>query len=112
MPADLSPCHAAISEAVPTVTSMEPLVPYRVPFLFDRSRAPRYRLVNIGSEQLRGVTLTLLGSGVMAAMAPAGLGPTEELEIVIRGDDLAVSSVVVVRWLRESGEDYLWRVAF
>ena len=86
--------------------------PYRVPFLFDRTNPPRYRLVNIGAERVTGVSVTLLGSGVMAALAPAGLQPTESLEIVVHGQDLARDTVLVVRWLRPSGEDYLWRVAF
>ena len=86
--------------------------PYRVPFLFDRTNAPRYRLVNIGAERVTGISVTLLGSGAMAALEPAGLEPTEALELVIHGDDLARDSVLVVRWLRPSGEDWLWRVAF
>jgi hypothetical protein len=86
--------------------------PYRVPFLFDRSRAPVYRLVNVGSERLRGVTVTLLGSGLMPALAPATLDPTWSIEIAIRGADLARDSTLVIRWLRPSGEDYLWRVSF
>ncbi len=98
-----------ISEAAPSVRGVEP---YRVPFLFDRSRAPIYRLVNVGSETVRGVTVTLIGAGVMPANQPIALAPTEALEVVIRGHDLARSSAIVVRWLRESGEDYVWRTAF
>jgi hypothetical protein len=86
--------------------------PYRVPFFFDRSRAPVYRLVNVGSEPLRGVTLTLLGAGVMPAGIPVALGPTEAIELTIRGDHLERASSIVVRWLRPSGEDYVWRAAF
>jgi hypothetical protein len=86
--------------------------PYRVPFLFDRSRAPLYRLVNVGGERLRGVTVTLLGSGVMPALAPTTLDPTRSIELTIRGEDLPRESNLVIRWLRPSGEDYLWRVSF
>ncbi|HEU0205126.1 MAG TPA: hypothetical protein VFQ74_00320 [Pseudolysinimonas sp.] len=86
--------------------------PYRVPFLFDRSRAPLYRLVNVGTEPVRGVTLTLSGAGMMPANQPMALGPSEALEVVIRGDHLEQASAVIVRWLRPSGEDYLWRATF
>ncbi len=86
--------------------------PYRVPFFFDRSRSPDFRLVNIGAERLRGVTVTLLGSGLMAAPVPVVLDPSRALELRIRGDDLARESLLVVRWLRPSGDDYVWRVSF
>ncbi len=86
--------------------------PYSVPFTFDRSAAPRFRLRNDGPETVRGVTVTLLGPGMMPTTPPRVLHPTEQLELVIRGDDLARATVLVVRWLRPDGGEYLWRVAF
>jgi len=86
--------------------------PYRVPFLFDRSRAPVYRLVNIGSERLRGVSVALLGSGLMSPVMPRALEPTEAIELRVRGEHLARNAVLMVRWLRPDGSDYLWRVSF
>jgi hypothetical protein len=86
--------------------------PYRVPFLFDRSRAPRYRLVNMSAERVRGVTLSLAGPGVMASSTPRALAPAESLDVTVRGDDLAVATTLIVRWVRPDGADYLWRVAF
>jgi hypothetical protein len=86
--------------------------PYRVPFLFDRSGAPDYRLVNVGSERLRGVTVALIGSGMMSPVMPGSLAPTEAIELRIRGDHLVRDATLQVRWLRPSGEDYLWRVSF
>ncbi|AYF98688.1 hypothetical protein [Protaetiibacter intestinalis] len=86
--------------------------PYRVPFTFDRSRAPHFRLRNTGSEPVRGVTATLLGRGVMPAGPPRALQPGDQLELVVRGDDLARETTLVIRWLRPNGEEYLWRVAF
>jgi hypothetical protein len=86
--------------------------PYRVPFLFDRSRAPSYRLVNIGPEELRGVTLSLVGAGMISPVMPGTLKPSEAIEVHVRGPDLARDAMLVVRWLRPSGEDYLWRVSF
>jgi hypothetical protein len=86
--------------------------PYRVPFLFDRTRAPVYRLVNVGGEPLRGVTVALLGAGLMSPVMPGSLAPTESLEIRVRGEHLARDGLLLVRWLRPTGEDYLWRVSF
>lgn len=86
--------------------------PYRVPFLFDRSRAPTYRLVNVGPERLRGVSVALLGSGLMSPVMPGTLESTEAIELRVRGEHLARDTVLVVRWLRPDGSDYLWRVSF
>ena len=86
--------------------------PYRLPFEFDRSREPRFRLRNVGHETVRGVTGTLLGCGLMPAGPPRSLHPGEHLEFVIRGEDLARETTLVIRWLRPDGEEYLWRVAF
>lgn len=89
-----------------------PSTAYAVPLSIDRSRAPRHKLVNVGSEPLRAVTLTLLGSGLMLPGGPKTLHPGQTLDFTLRGDDLARSAVVVVRWFRPSGEQYLWRVSF
>lgn len=86
--------------------------PYRVPFVFERERAPRYRLVNVGAEQLRGVSLYLRGPGVMTAVPTRPLAPGEGVEIMVRGDDLGRDTSVFVAWLRPNGDDYLWRVVF
>lgn len=86
---------------------------YSVPFWIDRHHAPRlYRLVNIGDEAVRGLRVTLLGSGLLlpvdAPVLPPGIGVT--LSVV--GIDLQASSVVVVRWFRPDGDEYLWRFSF
>jgi hypothetical protein len=86
--------------------------PYRVPFAFDRSRAPRYRLLNRSAETVRGVTATLVGPAVMPAPLPRSLAPGQALDLDIRGEDLARATTLVIRWLRPNGEEYLWRVAF
>ncbi|MCU1477222.1 MAG: hypothetical protein JWQ64_1915 [Subtercola sp.] len=93
----------------------EPPLPepaYAVPLRVDRSAAPRYRLFNVGHEQLIGLTCSLLGSGVMNNSAPLTLDVGAQTDITIRGDDLARRTVLVVRWFRPSGEEYLWRVSF
>lgn len=97
------------SAAHSSVPAMEP---YRLPFAFDRSLAPRYRLRNRGGETVRGVTVMLMGPGVMPVSLPRSLAPGDVLELDIRGEDLARDTALVVRWLRQNGEEYLWRVAF
>jgi hypothetical protein len=92
--------------------SVEDVEPYPVPFLFDRSRAPVYRLVNIGPERLRGVSVSLLGAGLMSPVMPGALEPAATIEMRVLGEALARDAVLVVRWLRPSGEDWLWRVSF
>ncbi len=85
---------------------------YPVPFVFDRSTPPRYRLRNASLETLTGVRFSLLGAGSMPVQAPITLEPGEVAEIRIHGDDLARSTVLVVRWHRENGDEYLWRASF
>ncbi|HEY0261128.1 MAG TPA: hypothetical protein VGC18_14890 [Lacisediminihabitans sp.] len=87
--------------------------PYPVPFRIQRDAGPRrYVLVNEGDEPVDGVTLSLLGAGVMPASAPSTLLPGQSLEVMISAHDLARSTVLIVRWFRPSGEEYLWRVSF
>ncbi|GGF26443.1 hypothetical protein [Subtercola lobariae] len=85
---------------------------YAVPLRIDRSGAPRYRITNVGHEQLVGLTYSLLGSGVMNSPAPRLLDVGATTDVIIRGEDLARRTVLVIRWFRPSGEEYLWRVSF
>ena len=86
---------------------------YPVPFRLERDLGPRrYMLTNEGQEPVDGVTLTLLGAGVMPATVPSTLQPGESLEVMISGRDLARSTILIVRWFRSTGEEYLWRVSF
>lgn len=86
---------------------------YRVPFEVRRDPATdTYTIVNVGGEPVRGVTLTLHGPGVMRANHPALLDKGDALQVVVRGDDLAASTILVVRWFRPSGIEYLWRISF
>jgi hypothetical protein len=94
------------------VPDIPPPSAYLVPFHLDRDCAPVYRLSNDGTEELRGISLTLLGSGVLLAGIPSRLQPGDFIEFTLRGDDLARSSVVIVRWFRRCGGEYLWRVSF
>lgn len=89
-----------------------PAIAYAVPLRIDRARAPRYVLTNVGGEPLRAVTLTLLGSGLMLSGSPQALFPGQSLEFTLRAENPARNTIVVVRWFRPSGEQYLWRVSF
>ena len=91
---------------------MQPLA-YRVPFVVDRSRAPyRYYLVNRSSETLDSVRLSVLGSGLLLPVSQSRVLPGALLGFAVRGPNLARNSVVVVRWFRPNGDEYLWRVSF
>lgn len=85
---------------------------YLVPLRIDRTAAPWYRLTNDGLEELRGLTLTLHGPGIMLAGIPTRLNPGDSTEFALRGDDLARSTIVIVRWFRPWGGEYLWRLSF
>lgn len=85
--------------------------PYRVPLLFDRTKAPIYRVVNISDEPLRGFTGLISGSGVMPAMSAMLLLPRQYVDLHIRADDLALATTVIFRWVRRNGDEYLLRVS-
>ena len=84
---------------------------YPVPFRLER-RPPAYLFHNEGTEPVHGVSLVIHGSGSLAANAPAKLQPGEALEVTIEGTRLARGTILVVRWFRPSGVEYLWRVSF
>jgi hypothetical protein len=95
----------------PRSTPSDPAYP--VPFVVERDAGPRrYLITNASRERLDGITINLLGAGVMPASAPRALEPGESLEVLISVRDLARSTVLIVRWFRPSGEEFLWRVSF
>jgi hypothetical protein len=86
---------------------------YAVPFVIDRRLAPRlYRLVNMSDEVVRGLRVTLLGSGLLVPVSATCLAPGAQLTLTIVGTDLSRDSIVVVRWFRPDNEEYLWRFSF
>lgn len=85
---------------------------YRVPFTVDRSRAPWYELHNRSAERVRGVSLSMLGSGRLLWGLPTALEANDYLRFAVHGDDIARDSVLLVRWFRPTDEEYLWRVSF
>ena len=86
---------------------------YRVPFRLQREPArSAYTLVNVGGETVHGVSFTLHGSGVMAVSPPKLLPPGHGVEVTIHAANLARETILVVRWFRPNGVEYLWRVSF
>ncbi len=83
-----------------------------MPFLVDRTHTSRVRLTNTSVERLDGVTFALLGPGTMPSLAPMAIPPGATVAVPVRGDDLAKATVLVVRWFRPSGDEYLWRISF
>lgn len=93
------------------MTPREPA--YRVPFALERlPELNLYRLTNTSDEPVIGATLTLHGSGLMATSSPRSLAPNETMEAHIAGRDLAVNAILVVRWFRPNGTEFLWRISF
>ena len=86
---------------------------YRVPFLLEREPARHlYRLTNTSAEIVHGVAFTLHGAGVMAISPPRVVRPEHGIEVTLAARTLAADTILVIRWFRPSGVEYLWRVAF
>jgi hypothetical protein len=85
---------------------------YAVPFWIDRRLAPRlHRIVNVGDEVVRGLRVSLLGSGQLMPISAGPLGPGSSFTLTTLATD-SRDSVVVLRWFRPDGEEYLWRFSF
>jgi hypothetical protein len=86
---------------------------YRVPFELEREPARHlYRLTNTSAETVHGVTFTLHGSGVMAISPPKVVRPEHGIEVTIAARDRPRDTILVIRWFRPDGVEYLWRVSF
>ena len=84
-----------------------------MPFRFERYiAASSHRLLNVSDETVHGVTFVLHGPGLLAVSAPATLSPGDGVEVTIAARDLARSTILVVRWFRHDGLEYVWRVSF
>jgi len=85
---------------------------YAVPFVIDRTHAPRrYELVNAGSEPVDGLTLTHLGSGYCPPLRVHRLEPGRSLGIAVFGAEPDDTGIIVVRWRRPDRKEYLWRMS-
>lgn len=83
-----------------------------MPWHVDRSAPPVYRLVNTGRDVLRGVSVTVAGRATVTVSAPASIAPGDAVVTTVSGRDLARGTVLVVRWFRPDGDEYLWHVSF
>ena len=84
---------------------------YSVPFVVDRSAAPRlYRLRNMSTEPVRAISLTHLGNGYAPPLAVRCLAPGAELSIAVFGASQIDTGILVVRWRRPNDAEYLWRL--
>ncbi|MGO2658458.1 hypothetical protein [Mycetocola reblochoni] len=81
---------------------------YPLPLVLDRSRAPRYRLVNVGDEELGWVRLRVDGPGVMPLSPPLRLDPGRSREVVVHSADPERNVRLQVSWRRPNGQSYLW----
>ena len=87
--------------------------PYRIPWRLTRlGDGSSLVLRNNSDETLHAVTFTLVGPGVIPVLSPLWVAPRGHTQISVRGDDLALSTLLFVGWLRENGDDYVWRVSF
>ncbi|MCU1528752.1 MAG: hypothetical protein JWP75_2515 [Frondihabitans sp.] len=85
---------------------------YAVPFWIDRRLAPQlHHVVNVGDETVRGLRVSLLGSGHLVPMSTVSLGPGSSFTLATLATD-SQDSVMVLRWFRPNGEEYLWRFSF
>lgn len=81
---------------------------YRVPFRLEHDNAA-YRLINVSAEVVHGVSLTLHGRGVMAVSPPRVVRPGYGIEVDVPRSRPA-DAILVVRWLRPTGVEYVWRL--
>jgi hypothetical protein len=89
------------------------MLAYRVPFRVTRDhRATTYTLINSSAETLTGLSFTLHGPGLLAASTDATLPPRHGVEVSVAGREHGDATILVVRWFRPDGVEYLWRVPF
>jgi hypothetical protein len=88
-------------------------VAYPVPFAIQRSIAPHTLvLTNRSEERLTALSFSLLGAGSLRTTAPLVLEPARQVRLVVSGQELPRRGIVVVRWFRPDGSEYLWRITF
>ena len=86
---------------------------YPVPFAIERRIAPHTLvLTNRSPERLSALSFSLLGTGALRTSAPLILDPGRQVKIVVKGQELPRRGLVVVRWFRPDGSEYLWRITF
>lgn len=87
--------------------------PYLTPWQV-RHREPGggVTLQNVGTERLTFVRLALAGTGSLALSLPRHANPGERIQISCSEEHPpGADTVVVVRWFRPDGREYLWLVS-
>jgi hypothetical protein len=88
-------------------------VAYPVPFaLTRRTTQSTLVLTNRSTERLTALSFTLLGAGSLRTTAPLVLDPGQQVRLSVAGQELPRRGIVVVRWFRPDGSEYLWRITF
>ena len=83
-----------------------------MPWEVDRSAPPLYRLVNTSREVLHGVSVSISGRSRLSVSAPSAVVPGAAVDATVTGPDIAADTILVVRWFRPDGTEYLWNVSF
>lgn len=96
----------------PSSTRPAAAVAHPVPWQVDRSAPPLYRLINTSRDVLRGVTVQIAGRSRLTVSSPAAVAPGDAVGATVTGHDLARDTILVVRWFRPDGTEYLWNVSF
>jgi hypothetical protein len=88
-------------------------VAYPVPFAISRFSAQNSLvLTNRSPERLTALSFSLLGTGSLRTTAPVVVAPGQQVRLSVTGQELPRSGIVVVRWFRPDGSEYLWRITF
>jgi hypothetical protein len=96
----------------PSSATQTTTVAHRVPWEVDRSAPPLYRLVNTSGEVLHGVTVSISGRSRLSVSAPSAVVPGAAVDATVTGPDIEADTILVVRWFRPDGTEYLWNVSF
>lgn len=83
-----------------------------MPFIVDRREYPRIQILNVSDEPVHHLRLSMAGPGVFITQHSGGLAPGEAAEVTVVGDNLAQETLLVLRWFRPEGQEYLWQISF
>ena len=61
---------------------------------------------------LRGVTVSVSGRARLTVSAPSSVAPGGAVDTTVTGRAIAEDTILVVRWFRPDGTEYLWNVSF
>ncbi|MEB4614631.1 hypothetical protein [Leucobacter sp. M11] len=86
---------------------------YRVPWaVLQRDPDGTVEVLNIGTERLRFVRFAVIGAGLLGMSLPGPVDVNERLSVRVRGLAAEPASLLLLRWFRPHGGEYLWPIAF